>query len=283
MHAPQHAPALRNPTQCKHSRRICQSNTSLLTTFPPYPEKAARLAAPRFKLRASADEVSTSEGPYSYNSSDGKAKATIEQVYALQGASTEDAKAPWLMGWQMNERNILWSDDLKLRLIKRITANEMGIPEEEFESRMKTLVDLLPGVSSRLANMPPKLLANLASHVDEIAIKLVHLKEIFPLADVAKMAASQPSLLVSESMKEVQESADRLRELLPNLHVDILVEMYPMMLDIENFEEAIRDAERMLGEINIEQMMARDPSMILSLQKGSNMIPYDEVPTGKSK
>ena len=25
---------------------------------------------------------------------------------------------PWQLGWQVNERNLVWNDDLKLRLIK---------------------------------------------------------------------------------------------------------------------------------------------------------------------
>lgn len=61
---------------------------------------------------------------YPYNSGDDrKQKATIEHIFRPDAAespvsSTERIQAPWAVGWQVNERNIMWNDDLKLRLIK---------------------------------------------------------------------------------------------------------------------------------------------------------------------
>lgn len=80
----------------------------------------------------------------------------------------------------------------------------------------------------------------------------------------------------------LETSAKRLRTILPDLNVDVLVEKNPIMMDIKCFEEAVEDAYRMMGDIDIQNLMARDPNLILSLQKGSNMIPYDEVPGPKS-
>jgi hypothetical protein len=33
-------------------------------------------------------------------------------------SSSSSVQAPWSVGWQVNERNIMWSDDLKTRLVK---------------------------------------------------------------------------------------------------------------------------------------------------------------------
>jgi hypothetical protein len=51
--------------------------------------------------------------------SDGHYKATIEDVFPLDGgaAQVSSGKAPWQLGWQTNERNIMWNDDLKMRLL----------------------------------------------------------------------------------------------------------------------------------------------------------------------
>jgi hypothetical protein len=51
--------------------------------------------------------------------SDGHYKATIEDVFPLDGrvAQVAGGKAPWKLGWQTNERNIMWNDDLKMRLL----------------------------------------------------------------------------------------------------------------------------------------------------------------------
>lgn len=56
---------------------------------------------------------------YSYNSGDGREKVSIEQVFQGDNALTQvQGDAPWKMGWQMNERNLVWNDDLKMRLVK---------------------------------------------------------------------------------------------------------------------------------------------------------------------
>lgn len=102
-------------------------------------------------------------------------------------------------------------------------------------------------------------------------------------ADVAKLAMGYPALLVDYTTDDIKFSFHRLRSMLPDLSLDALVENYPVMLDIHHFEEAVRDAHRMMEGVDIQDLMVKDPGLILSLQKGANMIPYDEVPTGNGK
>jgi len=79
-----------------------------------------------------ADSVDEDNGiTYTYHS-EGHYKATLEDVFKNSSkASLVRDHAPWNMGWQTNERNIMWNDDLKLRLIKepllRSTA-ELYVP-----------------------------------------------------------------------------------------------------------------------------------------------------------
>ncbi len=74
--------------------------------------------------RASPDQASTSghshDDSYLYNSGSPteRKKATIEHVYQEVGGAREGPPSPWNMGWQMNERNLVWNDDLKARLLK---------------------------------------------------------------------------------------------------------------------------------------------------------------------
>ena len=81
-------------------------------------------------------------------------KATIEHVF---GGDTNDhhkgaaASPPWVMGWQMNERNLVWSNDLKLRLLQRNVAQELGLSDEEAQQRIVDVTALLPGLATRLA------------------------------------------------------------------------------------------------------------------------------------
>ena len=72
--------------------------------------------------RAHADHASTSgrlsSDSYSYNSGSptDRQKATIEHVYEGD-ERRKGPPSPWTLGWQMNERNLVWNDDLKARLL----------------------------------------------------------------------------------------------------------------------------------------------------------------------
>ena len=51
------------------------------------------------------------------------------------------------------------------------------------------------------------------------------------------------------------------------------------MLSVAFFKAAVQDARRLMPGLDISNMMLKDPGFILSLQNGTDMIPYDEVPT----
>lgn len=54
------------------------------------------------------------------------------------------------------------------------------------------------------------------------------------------------------------------------------------MLSIDSFKQAVQDARRLMPNADIDNMLETDPDFVLSLQKGSDMIPYDAVPTSSS-
>lgn len=40
---------------------------------------------------------------------------------------------------------------------------------------------------------------------------------------------------------------------------------------------ALQDAKRIMPGIDVAQMLRSNPDMVLSLQKGKNLIPYDQI------
>lgn len=66
--------------------------------------------------------------PYSYNSSDGRRKATLEDAFVESRATSGAAQIehntgmanaqPWNLGWQVSERNLMWNDGLAAKLLK---------------------------------------------------------------------------------------------------------------------------------------------------------------------
>lgn len=67
-------------------------------------------------IRASADERGVQ---FTYKSDDGRTKATMEQVFTPDSTPLADGDStPWQFSWQMNERVLVWNDELKARLVK---------------------------------------------------------------------------------------------------------------------------------------------------------------------
>jgi hypothetical protein len=118
----------------------------------------------------------------------------------------------------MSERNIAWNDDLKLRLVKRMASQELGLTEAQLEERLQALFNLLPGgclivvraptrhpsfpacqhrcgchcaadLADRLIRAPPKRVAQLATSTDVIAARLLRLRELFPKVVLCVMGA----------------------------------------------------------------------------------------------
>lgn len=120
----------------------------------------------------------------------------------------------------MNERNIVWNDDLKYRMIKRATSDELGITEEEVEDRLQFLANLLPGMQQRIVKMSAKMVARFVDNSNNIALRLIRLRTVMPEADMTAMINLRLSLLLDDDMDDVERAVARLKELLPGINVD---------------------------------------------------------------
>ncbi|KAI7840361.1 hypothetical protein COHA_005906 [Chlorella ohadii] len=176
----------------------------------------------------------------------------------------------------MSERySMLWNEDLKARLLKRKAAEQLGISDEELEQRLQRLLLLLPDIRQKLSSMRPQIVAALAAQVDEMPGRLMQLKTIFPGANSSLLAMRQPELVLGFDMARLESIAAELRELLPNLNVDLLVEHNPAMLDVPGLKAAIEEARRIMPSLDVQKQMASDPQLIFGFQRGSQLIPYD--------
>lgn len=59
------------------------------------------------------------------------------------------------------------------------------------------------------------------------------------------------------------------------------MQAHPSVLSVEKFEAAVADARRLIPGVSIEGLLLTDPDFVLSLQKGTDMIPYDAVPENR--
>jgi hypothetical protein len=215
---------------------------------------------------------------FTYRGNDGRLKATFEQAFKNGVPNSLDgslASAPWELGYQMSEKNIMWNDNLKLRLITRTAAEKLNISNEEVEIRLDNLTALLPDIAQKLPIMHPVTLTRLLDTVDALPQQLMSLKTAFPGANVSKLAVRAPEMVLTMDAELMQIIADQLHELLPELNVDLLVEENPSMLDVEELRSAMAEAKRIMPDLDIRKAMGSDPQLILSFQRGSQLIPYD--------
>lgn len=177
----------------------------------------------------------------------------------------------------MAEKNLVWHDDLKDRLYARVASEELNITEEELVGYLDRLRSLMPDASEKLANMPIKTLSRLIKNIDTIPEKLMRLKMIFPKANASLLAIRNPELVLGFDSDHLQTIADVLNDMFPKLEVDKLVEENPSMLDIEELHVAMAEAQRIMPNLDVQKAMGSDPQLILSFQRGSQLIPYDPV------
>mmetsp|Transcript_25853 Transcript_25853/g.70125 ORF Transcript_25853/g.70125 Transcript_25853/m.70125 type:complete len:274 (+) Transcript_25853:1986-2807(+) len=260
---------LLNTTRIEGCRELQALHTSQCRH--PIPKRAA---LQRSRIAAQPGSSGSEQGyvDLSYNGSD-RNKATIEQVFGpMQGkAAPSGLESPWELGWQVNERNLVWNDGLKVALIKRVAASELQLSDEQMDQRLEQLAVLLPGLVPRLMNAPPKLVAKAAANVGGVAARLLELKQAFPQADILTMVNNRLSLLADDEYLSGQFSkvAERLGQLLPGINVGAFVAEYPLVLDVDDFERAIEDV-KMMG-LDPVRMLRSNPSIVLAQVKLRNL------------
>eukprot|EP01024_Parvocaulis_polyphysoides_P023122 TRINITY_DN2139_c0_g1_i3.p1 TRINITY_DN2139_c0_g1~~TRINITY_DN2139_c0_g1_i3.p1 ORF type:complete len:289 (-),score=38.00 TRINITY_DN2139_c0_g1_i3:140-964(-) len=223
---------------------------------------------------------------FKYKSSDGHAKATIEQVFGpVMEKSTGQNQSqmvtddtPWTLSWQMSERNVAWSDDLRVSILKHSAANDLGISKDIVDERLKQISLLIPEIQSRLKIMKIRDLTAFLADPNSLAKRLFTLKQIFPTANVGEMLLKRVSLGLNEDLDQLAKGVQEMREMLPRVDFDHLAQQNPVVLSFRSFKNAIDDAKRMMPDSDLQLVLNRNPSIILALQRGEDMIPYDPVP-----
>ena len=103
-------------------------------------------------------------------------------------------------------------------MAKRIVARDLGVPVEALSRRLDALAIVLPELAARFDTMRAGDIARLAAVADPAA-SVVRLRTVFPAANVNRMIARRPELLLMDA-GEVAERAAALRLLLPGIDAD---------------------------------------------------------------
>ena len=107
-----------------------------------------------------------------------------------------------------------------LLALQRVVADQLHLSDEAVAERLRQLALLMPTLQQKLPAMKPQLIARLAADVPAVAAAMLQLKDVFPEADVAKLAVREPALVLGFDMVRLRGIAEELRQLLPRLNVD---------------------------------------------------------------
>jgi len=238
-----------------------------------------------FEASTSTDEELGTGGPYSkvYLK-----KATWEGTFGVPSdvedtvvaQATGRMRPPWEAVSQLNEKNLVWSNDLQAKLLKTVVARDLGLPDSEVERRLLELQNLMPDMATKLPTMQANLVRELVRDTAAVARRLVKLKAIFPAGNVSQLGTRCPSLLLTDdkNLMELERDSERLKQELPGVDIDRLATAFPNdVLSVDTFLDAIREAKRLLPGLDIEHMLANNPTQVFSFEKGPKLIPYDDV------
>ena len=101
-----------------------------------------------------------------------------------------------------------------------MTAEKMGIPEEDVAERLAAVQQLLHFSTAKMTVMGPDRLAQLSNDPSKLAQKLVTLKRLFPTADTSSMVKNEVSLVLRADLEKIAVAATELRSMLPGVNVD---------------------------------------------------------------
>ena len=180
---------------------------------------------------------------------------------------------------------------------QRVAAEELGLSDEAVEVRLARVQAVLPDLAEKLPAMRPALVAALVAAAEELGGRVLQLKEIFPGANVSRLAVRELQLVLGFDMARLAAIAAELAELFPRIDIDRcaegrlhglcrrersavepsrsrplpprrLVEANPSVLDLKGLRLAMEEAQRIMPGIDIQRQMASDPQVIFSFQRG---------------
>ena len=109
--------------------------------------------------------------------------------------------------------------------------------------RLQRLLTLLPFLQDRMLRMQPRLLAALAADPERVAGRLIELKSLLPLADVAAIARQRPSLLLDGEWERVAGGAAQLGAVYEEAEVARIASAEPLLL-VEDLQHILAELQR---------------------------------------
>lgn len=170
-----------------------------------------------------------------------------------------------------------WDDAGKLRFCVATVARELDLDEDEVGKRLVNLFTLVPGMESRIGDLKMVDVVRMTARVPDVAVAMVRLRDLLPEANLSKMVAARPSLLL-EDFDELARKIGELRECAPRLRWDMILSDFPHLWEVRDMRGSVNLLKEKLAiedDEALTKLLGGQPELLLSVQSRHDMIMYD--------
>ena len=167
-----------------------------------------------------------------------------------------------------------WDDAGKLRFCVATVAAELDMPEADVDEKLQQLFRLAPGIERRVGEVKVADIVRMVASLPDVVAAFVRLREIFPGADLGKIVEGRPGVLL-EDMDHLAARMKALREETPKLNWDAILTDFPVLFDVQDLAGSVRVVASKFPGKDVTETLGRQPTLLLSVQSGDDMISYD--------
>lgn len=170
-----------------------------------------------------------------------------------------------------------WDDAGKLRFCVATVARELDLDEDEVGKRLVNLFTLVPGMESRIGDLKMVDVVRMTARVPDVAVAMVRLRDLLPEANLSKMVAARPSLLL-EDFDELARKIGELRACAPRLRWDMILSDFPHLWEVHDMRGNVNLLKEKLAiedDEALTKLLGGRPELLLSVQSRHDMIMYD--------
>eukprot|EP00212_Chloropicon_laureae_P008488 CAMPEP_0197490174 /NCGR_PEP_ID=MMETSP1311-20131121/4782_1 /TAXON_ID=464262 /ORGANISM="Genus nov. species nov., Strain RCC856" /LENGTH=229 /DNA_ID=CAMNT_0043034639 /DNA_START=23 /DNA_END=712 /DNA_ORIENTATION=+ len=162
-----------------------------------------------------------------------------------------------------------WTEESKRALKFDIIARDVGREVSELAKLAEVLERLVPDINVK--TMKAEVLSKLLLGMDDVSMRLILLKEVFPYCNVSKLVSRNLFLLLDPDMSKVMQGCEEVRGILAAESFDEgeakrLFDQSPEMIVPSLFKEAVSEVKRLFPGKQAKSVLLSNPDIALSVQ-----------------
>ncbi|GIL74326.1 hypothetical protein Vretifemale_4374 [Volvox reticuliferus] len=146
-------------------------------------------------------------------------------------------------------------------------GRRQGVPEQLLRGNLDELEALLPELTPDVSKMRAGDWAKLAKDINKVATMLVVIKTCYPGANVGRIVAKVPKVLLKSPEAVSADAAVVRRVLAAASNLDAIIEEVPYLMDPAALAQSLSNVCRWYNTQDPVSMIARNPKLLLNVEE----------------